>query len=164
MGSVKNMVKGTIYTAIYVITTLVIPLVTFSVIRDYTVRNVLPLEFEQEQYNNVVFWITALGLLICACAFFTYSSPKQSIRKGAFALIQVLINSLYIWSYKFSGATDIMFNLDMDGTTGFLALNLQTMVLVYMGIYFLTIIIKIYDLVDFTINREKIREMRMKEG
>jgi hypothetical protein len=164
MGSIKNMVKGSIYTAIYVVITLVIPLVTFSLVRDYVVRGVLPLEFEQEQYNDVVFWITALGLLICACAFFTYSSPKQSIRRGVFALIQVLVNSLYIWSYKFSGATNILFSLDMDGTTGFLALNLQTMVLVYMGIYFLTIVIKIYDLVDFTLNREKIREMRMKEG
>ena len=164
MGSVKNMVKGSIYTTVYVVFTLMIPLVTFSLVKDYVVKGVLPLELTQQQYNDIVFWITALGLLICACAFFTYSSPKQSIRKGVFALIQVLVNSLYIWSYKFSGATNIIFSLDLSGSTGFLALNLQTMVLVYMGIYFLTIVIKIYDVVDFTLNRDKIREMRMKEG
>ena len=128
MGSVKNMVKGSIYTTVYVVFTLMIPLVTFSLVKDYVVKGVLPLELTQQQYNDIVFWITALGLLICACAFFTYSSPKQSIRKGVFALIQVLVNSLYIWSYKFSGATNIIFSLDMGGTAGFLALNLQTMV------------------------------------
>jgi len=51
----------------------------------------------------------------------------------------------------------------MGDNSGFLSLNLQQMVLVYLGIYFLTIILKIYDVIDFTINREKIRNERMKE-
>jgi len=158
MGAVKNMVKGFIYSAIYVVTTIVIPLATFSWIRSMVVQG-FPLAFEQQEYESVIFWLTAFGLIISGCAFFKYSSPKQSIRKGVFALIQVLVNCLYLWSYKFSGATEINFVIL---NFGFFSLNLQQMILVYMGIYFLTIILKGYDIIDFTINREKIREDRMK--
>jgi len=162
MGPTINIVKGTIYTIIYACFTIIIPVVTFSLLREYVVEG-LPLDFTQEDLNNIIFWVTALGLVICGCAFFTHSSPKQSIRRGTFALIQVLVNCLYLWSYKFSGATEIIFDLDMGDTSGFLSLNLQQMVLVYLGIYFLTIILKVYDVIDFTINREKIRNDRMKE-
>lgn len=158
MGSVKNMVRGFIYSAIYVVTTIVIPLATFSWIRSMVVQG-FPLDFEQQDYESIVFWLTAFGLIISGCAFFKYSSPKQSIRKGVFALIQVLVNCLYLWSYKFSGAAEINFVI-ID--FGFFSLNLQQMILVYMGIYFLTIVLKGYDIIDFTINREKIREDRMK--
>lgn len=158
MGSVKNMVKGFIFSTIYVVTTIVIPLATFSWIRSMVVQG-FPLDFEQQDYESIVFWLTAFGLIISGCAFFKYSSPKQSIRKGVFALIQVLVNCLYLWSYKFSGATEINFVI-LD--FGFFSLNLQQMILVYMGIYFLTIVLKGYDIIDFTINREKIREDRMK--
>jgi hypothetical protein len=157
MGAVKNMVKGFIYTAIYVVTSIVIPLATFSWLRSMVVQG-FPLIFEQQDYQRVIFWSTAFGLIISGCAFFKYSSPKQSIRKGVFALIQVLVNCLYLWSYKFSGASEInlIFNF------GFVSLNLQQMILVFMGIYFLTIILRVYDIIDFSINREKIRENRMK--
>ncbi|MFX1320972.1 MAG: hypothetical protein ACFFAQ_04920 [Promethearchaeota archaeon] len=162
MGPTINIVKGTIFAVIYVCFTIIIPVLTFSLIREYVVEG-LPLDFTQEDLNNIIFWVTALGLIISGCAFFTHSSPKQSIRRGTFALIQVLVNCLYLWSYKFSGATEIIFNLDMGDNSGFLSLNLQQMVLVYLGIYFLTIVLKIYDVIDFTINREKIRSDRMKE-
>ncbi|MFX0104369.1 MAG: hypothetical protein ACFE75_02620 [Candidatus Hodarchaeota archaeon] len=157
MGAVKNMLKGFIYTAIYAFFSIGIPLITFSSIRNMVVAG-FPLEFEQQDYENVIFWLIAFGLIISGCAFFKYSSPKQSIRKGIFALIQVLVNCLYLWSYKFSGATEIKFVMNF----GFFSLNLEQMILVYMGIYFLTIILRIYDVIDFSINREKIRENRMK--
>ncbi len=158
MGAVKNMVRGIIYSSIYAVTTIVIPLITFSWIWSMVVQG-FPLDFEQQDYQNVLFWVTALGLVITGCAFFTYSSPKQSIRRGIFALIQVLINCLYIWSYRFSGAMNIDFVIV---NYGYFSLNLSQMILVYMGIYFLTIVLKVYDIIDFTVNREKIREDRMK--
>jgi hypothetical protein len=158
MGAAKNMLRGSIYTAIYAVTTIVIPLVTFSWLFQLTVQG-LPLDFEQQEYQSILFWVTAFGLIICGCAFFSHSSPKQSIRKAVFALIQIIVNCLYIWSYKFSGATDIQFTIV---GYGFFSLDVQQMVLLYMGIYFLTIIIKVYDIIDFSINREKIRENRMK--
>jgi len=156
MGSVKNMVKGFLFTGIYVVFAIVIPLVMFTLI--FTIEG-LPLEWEQQDFQNITFWVIALGLVISGCAFFKYSSPKQSIRKGIFAFIQLLVNCLYIWSYRLSGATNISFVLSSLG--GF-TLDLQQMILVYIGIYFLTIVIKVYDIFDFTINREKIRENRMK--
>jgi len=159
MGSVKNMVRGTIFTAIYVVITIVIPLATFTLLFNFVIQG-LPLDFEQQDYNNIVFWIVAFGLMISGFAFFTFSSPKQSIRRAIFALIQVLINCLYLWSYKFSGAAVLSFII-VD--FGVMTLNVQQMILMYMGLYFLTIVLKVYDIIDFTINRKKIRENRMKE-
>jgi len=156
MGAVKNMIRGVIFTGLYVVFTIVIPLMTFSLIKNI---EALPFELEQQDYENITFWITAFGLVISGLAFFTYSSPKQSIRRGIFALLQVVVNCLYIWSYKFSGATEITFIIT---DLGFFSLNLSQMVLMYMGIYFLTIVLKFYDIIDFTVNREKIRENRMK--
>ena len=156
MGAVKNMVKGFIFTGIYVLFTVVIPLVFFTLI--FSIEG-LPLEWEQQDKNNITFWIVAFGLLVSGLAFFKYSSPKQSIRKAVFALVQVIVNCLYIWSYRFSGAAEITFVI---ADFGFFSLDVSQMLLIYMGIYFLTIILRVYDVIDFTINREKIRENRMK--
>ena len=158
MGAVRNIVRGSIYSAIYAVITIVIPLVTFSWIWSMVVQG-FPLDFEQQDYQNVLFWVTAFGLVITGCAFFTYSSPKQSIRRAIFALIQILVTCLYIWSYKFSGALNLEFVI---ANYVYFSLNLSQMILVYMGIYFLTIVLKVYDIIDFTINREQIRENRMK--
>ena len=158
MGSVKNVIKGFVFTAVYVVITIVIPLVTFNLLFDLVVQG-FPLDFQQQDFQNITFWVVALGLVISGCAFFKYSSPKQSIRKAIFAFIQLLVNCLYIWSYKFSGATDISFVF--SGSGGF-TLKLEQMILIYLGIYFLTIVLKVYDIIDFTINKEKIRENRMK--
>ncbi len=159
MGSVKNMIKGSIFAAIYVVTAIVIPLVTFTLLFNFVVQG-LPLDFEQQDLTNIVFWIVAFGLMISGCAFFKYSSPKQSIRRAIIGLIQVLVNCLYLWSYKFSGAADYTFIIVGFGE---MSLNVEKMLLTYMGLYFLTIILKVYDIFDFTINRKKIRENRMKE-
>ena len=155
MGAVKNMVRGFIFTGVYALITIVIPLMLFTLI--FSIKEI---EWEQQDQQNITFWLTAFGLLASGFAFFKYSSPKQSIRKGIFALIQVIINCLYLWSYRFSGAAEITFII-ID--VGFFSLNLSQMILMYMGIYFLTIVLKVYDVIDYTINREKIRENRMKE-
>jgi hypothetical protein len=156
MGAVKNMVRGVIFTGIYALFTVILPLVFFTLV--FSIEG-LPLTWEQQDKNNITFWLVAFGLLVSGLAFFKYSSPKQSIRKAVFALIQVIVNCLYIWSYRFSGATEITFII-LD--FGFFSLDLSQMLLIYMGIYFLTIILKVYDVIDFSINREKIRENRMK--
>ena len=158
MGAVRNMVRGIIYASIYVVFTIVIPVLTYSWIRNMNVQGIA-IQLEQQEYQNIIFWVTALGLIISSCAFFNYSSPKRSIRRGVFALIQVLVNSLYIWSYKFSGATTINFVIV---NMGYISLNLQQMILIYLGVYFFSIILKVYDIVDFIVNRKKLRENRMK--
>ncbi len=162
MGRFFNIVKGIIYMSVYIVTTMVIPFLTFTWVRELSILGV-DIVLTQHDYENIIFWISAFGLLICAAAFFNYSSPKQSIRKGTFALVQIILNCLYIWSYKFSGATEIRFEIVFEVVNvGFVAINVQNMVMLYMGIYFLTIILKGYDFFDFVLNREKIREKRYK--
>ena len=162
MGWFPNILKGIIYMGVYLTTTMIIPFLTFTWINEIQVLGV-SIVLEQLEYERIIFWISAFGLLISACAFFNYSSPKQSIRKGTFALIQILLNCLYIWSYKFSGATEVKFEIVFEITNvGFIAIDVQNMVMLYMGIYFLTILLKGYDLIDFVINRDKIRKKRYK--
>ncbi|MFX0060138.1 MAG: hypothetical protein ACFE8J_17715 [Candidatus Heimdallarchaeota archaeon] len=160
MGAGKNLFKGIIFMGIYIVITMVIPYFTFTWIKDLSNLGI-PIILEQQEYESIIFWISAFGLLISSLAFFSYSSPKQSIRKGVFALLQILVNSLYIWSYKFSGAADILFQFEASQhVNGYLFLNFQNMIMIYLGIYFLTIVLKSYDLIDFIVNREKIREKR----
>ncbi|TFF95861.1 MAG: hypothetical protein EU547_07055 [Promethearchaeota archaeon] len=157
MGAGKNMLRGFIFMIFYVGFTIIVPFLTFTFIRNLVISGI-DITLSQQSYENIIFWVVAFGLLISGCSFFTYSSPKQSIRRGAFALIQILINCMYLWSYKFSGATAVEF--DIITFNGNVVIDLQQMILVYMGIYTLTILIKVYDLADFVINREKIRTER----
>ena len=157
MGAVRNTIRGFVFMIFYVAFTIIVPFLTFTFIRNLAISEI-EITLTQQSYENIIFWVVAFGLLISGCAFFTYSSPKQSIRRGVFALFQILINCMYLWSYKFSGATAVEFSFAaFDGNV---ILNLQQMILVYMGIYTLTILIKVYDLADFIINREKIRAKR----
>ena len=156
MEDVKNMTRGIIYTLIYIIVTIVIPYLGFTWVKNLNVLGV-PIQLEQSQYDRIIFWILAFGLIISGCAFFSYSSPSQSIRRGVFSLIQIILNCFYIWSYRFSGALEVEFTI---AGFGYLYINLHQMILVYLGVYFLTILLKIYDIVDFTINRFKIRDER----
>ena len=148
---------------VYIVITMVIPFFTFTWIRELSILGV-DIVLTQQDYENIIFWISAFGLLISATAFFNYSAPKQSIRKGTFALIQILLNCLYIWSYKFSGATTIRFEIVFAIiNVGYVAINVQNMVMLYMGVYFLTILLKGYDFFDFVLNRKKIREKRYRK-
>ena len=163
MGRFLNIVKGIIFLTIYIGTTMVIPFLTFTWVRELSILGV-DIVLTQHDYENIIFWISAFGLLISATAFFNYSSPKQSIRKGTFAMVQIILNCLYIWSYKFSGATEIRFEIVFEITSlGFVSINVQNMVMLYMGVYFLTIILKGYDFFDFVLNRKTIREKRYKK-
>ena len=152
-GGIKNMVRGIIFTAIYFTTTIIIPYLTFSWIMSLKIEGV-PIEISNTQYKRIIYWVTAFGLVISGTAFFAYSAPSQSIRRGVFSLIQIILNCFYLWSYKFSGALEVELEL-VD--LGVVSINLTQMILVYMGIYFLTVAIKAYDLVDFIVNREKIK-------
>lgn len=156
---IKNMLTGTIVALIYFTSTVLIPYWTFSWIRTINVEGVELAAYKQ-QINRILFYVWAFGLIISGTAFFAYSSPKQSIRRGLFALIQIILNCLYLWSYKFSGALEIEFVLVKYG---YITVNLRDMILLYMGIYFLTVILKTYDLIDFIVNREKIKYERGKK-
>ena len=156
----KNIFRGVVFTLIYITMTIIIPYLTFSWVQNLSIFGVIDIEMTQAQYERIIFWVIAFGLIVSGSAFFAYSSPPQSIRGGIFALIQVILNCFYIWSYRFSGATEIQFEITSFGS---FYLNLQQMIIVYLGLYFLTILLKIYDIVDFVVNREKIREKRVEK-
>jgi len=163
MGRLFNIVKGIIFMCVYIGTTMVIPFLTFTWVKEVQILGV-GIVLTQHDYENIIFWISAFGLLISSTAFFNYSSPKQSIRKGAFSMIQIILNCLYIWSYKFSGATEIRFEIVIEiANLGFISINVENMVMLYMGVYFLTILLKGYDFFDFLLNRKTIREKRYKK-
>ena len=163
MGRFSNIVKGIIFMCVYIGTTMVIPFLTFTWVKEVQIMGV-NIVLTQHDYENIIFWISAFGLLISATAFFNYSSPKQSIRKGTFAMVQIILNCLYIWSYKFSGATEIRFEIVFEiASLGFISINVANMVMLYMGVYFLTILLKGYDFFDFLLNRKTIREKRYKK-
>lgn len=148
---------------VYIVITMVIPILTFTWVKEVQIMGV-NIVLTQHDYENIIFWISAFGLLISSAAFFNYSSPKQSIRKGTFALVQIILNCLYIWSYKFSGATEIRFEIIFEIVNiGYISINVQNMVMLYMGVYFLTIVLKGYDFFDFVLNRKTIREKRYKK-
>ncbi len=156
MNSTKNMLNGIIYMIVYLVVTVIVPYLTFSWVRDLTVAG-FEITLTQVQYNNIVFWVVAFGLVISGCAFVAYSSPPQTIRRAIFALAQVILNCFYVWSYRFSGALEIEFLVIGQGSV---YINLQQMIMVYLGLYFLTIILRVYDIVDFSINRHKIQELK----
>jgi len=163
MGRTGNIVKGLIFMCVYIGTTMVIPFLTFTWVKEVQILGVA-IVLTQHDYEKIVFWISAFGLLISSTAFFNYSSPKQSIRKGTFAMVQIILNCLYIWSYKFSGATEIRFEIVFEiANLGFISINVENMVMLYMGVYFLTILLKGYDFFDFLLNRKTIRKKRYKK-
>jgi hypothetical protein len=166
MGAGKNITRGTLFTALYITTTMVIPFISFTLITNLGQigGTGVNLGLAPEKYTQIIFWVMAFGVLVCGSAFFAYSSPKQSVRRGVFALVQIVMNCLYIWSYKFSGATEIELALvDNTGAAiGEVGLDFQQLIMIYLGIYFLTIVLKTFDLVDFIVNRETIKEMRIK--
>ena len=159
-AAAKNMVRGVFFAAIYLITTLIIPYMTFSWIRSLEVEGV-EIDIYQKRYKAIIYWLVAFGLIISGTAFFAYSSPAQSIRRGFFSMLQIILNCFYLWSYKFSGALEVEFEL-VD--LGYMTLNLTQLILLYMGIYFLSVVLKTYDLADFIINRKKIQSARVKGG
>jgi hypothetical protein len=166
MSGGKNIVRGLTFTGVYIVLFIVVPLITFTILSNLgqVAGQDINLGMSPLKYQQIIFWVFAFGILISGVAFFGYSSPKQSIRKGVFALIQIILNCLYIWSYKFSGALELELAIvDSSGhAIGEVGINLYLMVMIYLGIYFLTIILKVYDLVDFTVNRKKIRFLRSK--
>ena len=166
MGASKNMTRGFIFTALYVVITIVVPLLSLTLISELgsIAGTNVGLDFS-ERIVQIRFWVLTFGFLISGVAFFAFSSPSQSIRRGIFALIQIALNCLYLWSYKFSGALELIVPLvdaSSGATLGIVGIDITTMIMLYLGIYFLTIVLKTFDLVDFIVNRKKIKYLRVR--
>ncbi len=159
MGATKNIIKGVISTGIYAVFVIVIPYYSITSLYNLDLSSYgAVLGITYLRYKKTVFYTFAIGLLLCGSAFFYYSSPPKSVRKAGIGILQVVLNTIYMWIYAYSGLTAIP--IQILGLGEFI-LDLTGMVLTSMVLYSLTIIVKIYDVVDFTINKEKIQAEKM---
>ena len=157
MGGMKNIFRGFIGMVIYMTTSLLIPALTFHYVDIMEIPipptgEILDIQIAKGSIEVVIFWLIALGLTISGLAFFSWSSPKGSRRRVVFSIILVFVNCLYLWSYKFSGAT--IFGIEIPGLGGVI-LDFAGMVLLYLGAYALVIVAKIWKLIEVEFSKRK---------
>jgi hypothetical protein len=144
---------GFLTMVIYICSFIVIPLALFSYIDTYNVGGV---QLGVENITSITYWIISFGILITATAFFSASSPDRSKRKGIIEIVQVILNTCYIYMYKFSGASSLVLNLTGTvGLDGFIAIDLSNLVYLWMGSYALSLIIAVINLLDYVIYRNE---------
>jgi hypothetical protein len=124
---------------------IIVPLVLFKQIKDFPDIMGLDISLENTEYNRILFWITAVGMISVSFSFAKGSSPKRSKRKALFGIGGVFANCFYIYQYKFSGASTFTMQISDLGT---ISVDLGVILNLWMGLIFLKIIIEIYDLFD----------------
>lgn len=150
MGSASLIFKGISLAAVKAVTRMLIPYYTFKYISELEIMGI-PIGLTNEQFNIIVFWITALGLCSVACAFGKGASPKRSPRKAIFFFGDIVIYCFYLWCYKFSGAASLTLTFEFGSVTYDLGVMLQ----LWMGVVVLKLILATYDLIDGIIYTKK---------
>lgn len=145
MGAGKNIFKGIIKGLITLVLSIIVPLLLFKQIKDFPDVMGLDISLENTEYNRILFWITAVGMISVSFSFAKGSSPKRSKQKAIFGIGGVLANCFYIYQYKFSGASTFTMQISDLGT---ISVDLGVILNLWMGLIFLKIIIEIYDLFD----------------
>ncbi|MBD3352292.1 MAG: hypothetical protein GF364_12465 [Candidatus Lokiarchaeota archaeon] len=155
-SSGKLIFKGIFLALLKAVTCMLIPYLSFKYISELEVMGI-PIGLTNEQFDLIMYWITALGLVQIAVSFGKGSSPKRSPRKAIFFIMQIGVYCLYLWCYKFSGAASLTLSFEYGSVT----YDLATMLQLWMGIVVLKILIAIYDLIDGIIyTRKKKREAK----
>ncbi|MBA7507381.1 hypothetical protein ES706_06100 [subsurface metagenome] len=156
MGGMKNIFRGFIGMAIYIITSMLIPILTFDFVDNMEIPvppdQILNIDIAKGNIDVVKFWLVALGLTMSGLAFFSWSSPKESRRKVVFGILLVFAHCFYLWSYKFSGAT--AFGVEIPGF-GRVTFDFAGIVLLYLGAYALIIVAKIWKLIEVEFGKRK---------
>ncbi len=145
MGAGKNIFKGIIKGLITLVLSIIVPLVLFRQIKDFPDIMGLDISLENTEFDRILFWITAIGMISVSFSFAKGSSPKRSKRKALFGIGGVFANCFYIYQYKFSGASTFTMQISDLGT---ISVELGVILNLWMGLIFLKIIIEIYDLFD----------------
>ena len=152
MGAGKNIFKGVIKALITLVLSIIVPFLLFRQIKDFPDIMGLEITLENTEYNRILFWITAIGMISVAFSFAKGSSPKRSRRGALFGIGGVLANCFYIYQYKFSGASTFTMGISDLGT---ISVDLGVILNLWMGLIFLKIIIEIYDLIDAFLYEKK---------
>ena len=155
-----NLAKGAASAIYQAVMLIVIPLFTFDYIKNVQVAGI-NIGMTPEKYETISFFIVNIGLVVVALSFFSASSPKRTVRKGIVNLLKIFFNAIYIWSYKFSGATVFVLEFVTVGElTGSVTLDFTYMASMVIGVVFLNIILAIIDIIDwgFFPDEEKVKE------
>jgi hypothetical protein len=156
---VKNVLRGVARATEYAVSSVLIPYLSFRYLRDLNVGG-FPISVSNEQYDTIIFWITAIGLITVAAAFGVGSSPKRTPRKAVFLMIQTVANCIYIYSYKFSGAADYSMAIVGFGTISF---SVGALLNLWMGVIFLKTALNLYDFIDAIIFQKKQKKLRLEQ-
>lgn len=144
-----NLAKGAAAAVYQAIMLIIIPIFTFDYIRNIQLAGI-SVGMTPEGFEKISFYIVNIGLIVVALAFFSASSPKRTIRKGIVNILKIFFNAIYIWSYKFSGATvvvlDFVTGVDFSGRV---TIDFTTMAFMVIGVVFLNIILAIIDIIDW---------------
>jgi len=151
MSATKNLIKGFFAIVQYFVSYIIFPLWLFQYITTYDFGF---FQVSVAQIDSIIYWITAIGILCTAIAFVAASSPDRSKRKGIFELLQVIFNTAYIYMYKFSGASEMIFNF-VGNPSGAMSMNVTKLVYLWMGTYGLSIFLAIFDLIDYAFFKEE---------
>ncbi len=144
-----NLAKGAAAAVYQTIMLIVIPLFTFDYIRNIQLAGIT-VGITPENFEKISFYIINVGLIVVALAFFSASSPKRTIRKGIVNVLKIFFNAIYIWSYKFSGATVVVLDFVTGGDfTGRVTIDFTSMAFMVIGVVFLNIILAIIDIIDW---------------
>lgn len=157
--SAKLIMKGILLALIKTVTAMLIPYFTFKYISTLEIMGI-PIGLTNAQFQVIAFWITALGIIQVAVAFAKGSSPKRSPRKAIWYMVQIIVYSLYLWCYKFSGAASLTLSFEYGAVTYDLAVMLQ----MWMGVVVLKLIIAFYDLIDGIIHYRKLKARNSDES
>lgn len=151
MSAAKNLLKGFFAIVQYFLSYIIFPLWLFQYITTYDFGF---FKVSVAQIDTIIYWITAIGILCTAIAFVAASSPDRSKRKGIFELLQVIFNTAYIYMYKFSGASEMIFNF-VGNPSGAMSMNVTKLVYLWIGTYGLSILLAVFDLIDYCVYKDE---------
>jgi hypothetical protein len=142
----KNMKKGANGAFWYAISTIVLPLYLFQRLIDIEVGG-MPLGFTQADYENIFYWIIAIGSISTAITFFIYSSPDDSVRKVLMEVVLIILNMFFFYIFTVAKVTEFQIAMVVAGIPTIVSLDLRGMVYMSMGLIGLNILVCIHDLI-----------------
>jgi hypothetical protein len=156
MGLTKRLLYALLRMSISLVMSIIIPLWLFGSVKN--IPDILGMEItlEQQVYDSIVFWIIAIGMITVSLTFAKHSSPKRSPQRAIFGIFNIFANMFYIYSYKFSGASQLTYTIQNYGSIAF---DVGVMLNLWMGLIFLKIILEVYDLVDGIIYQRNARNI-----
>ena len=161
MSITKRILYALLRMSISLVLSIIVPLVLFGSVKNIPDILGMSITLEQQLYDSIVFWIISCGMLTISLTFAKFSSPKRSPQRAIFGIFNIFASCIYIYSYKFSGASQLSYSIQNYGSVSF---DVGVMLNLWMGLIFLKIILEIYDLVDGIIYQRKAKDLIKQEN